>query len=1476
MIRSGSTRSKAAAVAVTAVIAAAALSFGTASAHAAVRTVTSESTLNSAVQTSSEGDTIELDKSIKLSEPLEIPEGKVLDIRGKTGKEKLTISLPSYSAALKSGTKAVVMVSGSVNVSDLIIDAEGHMRAMYIGGGGQVVLDSGAGVINGLAGKTETYGGAGIRMQGSSSSEKTGLVIRTGAYISGNKAEGSVREGISGIGVSAAKYADIQLDGGIIENNTDATSRNYMYFSNGGGIALAGTGTSLTINSGEIRNNTVKGSGGGISAEVTSEPVRIKGGTISSNTAYTSGGGIYAGASEVIMSGGSISGNSTQSNNTNASYAQGGGVYVSGRSSETSDEAVFRMSGGSITGNTAMTRAASNQNDPQNGQGGGIMTYGRFVMSGGSITGNSALSSKNLSGEAAAGGGISIGGGNYPGTAVISGGSITGNRAQNCGGGIYVNDRNLEQSMMSGDTEDIPQTPGAGNLEVSGSVTVKSNTGSGGDGNIYLTEDSLVTVADEIDSSSELRIGTEVTTAGTVIGTAAAGYDLSASDTRRLMSDDGRRIYSNHGSDIIVSEENDGKYQEISGAEIRGIEASYTYTGQTIRPEPEVVLNGKKLVAGTDYTLSYRMTGHDNVNVSSGDTVAIVRVIGSGAYSGTVKKEFRIAPADITAVQARKVSDRIYTGRPIEPKVRLFNGKTELEEGKDYTLDYSGNTDPGDSTAEITVTGKGNYTGKRSVCFTILPEAGAKLASSSSELVKLINDSSGTEEDPEAIYIMNDIEMSETLEIPERKYVKLSGGGENNAVTAVSRMDQLINVAGYLELADITLDAASKGRVMKITDTGYVRSGDGTVMTNGIRVSATDNKGGAIYSSGRFTAVGGKISSCTAGLGGALFNSSKGIADLSDIRIEDNTATIAGGGVYNEGSMTAGSGTEISRNKAKLANTGTASGAGGGIYTSGSTVCGNGSEISGNTAESTGAGIYSSGSTELKEGCSIADNTTSGTSSSRVRNCGGGIYISGGTVVMNGGSITGNRAVSKYVEKNGKGSLGNGGGVCVSNSSSGAEFVMNDGRISGNTASGSMKNGLFGNGGGIYVTGGRNNDNSEGYGSTPGRLTLNGGTVTSNRASGSGSGICVGNRETYAYNNGYSSASYKGAAECSMSGEVRVSDNHSSNLYLAEDTYIRLTGNLTSGAKNVGLTAEAGGTVTVASGRDYVPDDDDAGAFYPDAGLRTIKLDSSGNIRLKAVDLSDAGFEVETSGSEFVFTGSEIKPEVTVKGKDSSRLTEGRDYELEYSGTGISSKALVNVGEKTVTATGKGEYEGAIEAVYKVVPVSMRSVNVKFSTQVYTGRKLTPNPSSIKYGSYSLLKGSDYKAAYKNNVSAGAATVTISGRGNFSGTKTVSFNIRPKKMTAPKLKSLKKGQLKASWKKDSQATGYQIVAARNSRFTSGRKTVNVSGSRTVSKTVSGLKSGSRYYVRIRAYKTIKGVKYYGSYSSTVKIKVKSR
>lgn len=159
------------------------------------------------------------------------------------------------------------------------------------------------------------------------------------------------------------------------------------------------------------------------------------------------------------------------------------------------------------------------------------------------------------------------------------------------------------------------------------------------------------------------------------------------------------------------------------------------------------------------------------------------------------------------------------------------------------------------------------------------------------------------------------------------------------------------------------------------------------------------------------------------------------------------------------------------------------------------------------------------------------------------------------------------------------------------------------------------------------------------------------------------------------------------------------------------------------------------------------------------------------------------------------------------------------------------------------------------------------------SNKVFNNKQKKP-AVKVRVGGTLLKAGQDYTLTYKNNKKPGKATVVITGIGNYTGTKQVSFNITPKKTAVKKATSPKKGKIRLTWKRDSMATGYEIQCALNKSFKKGKKTVTVKKNKVTAKVINKCKSGKKYYVRIRSFKKIDGKKVYGPYSKKLTVKVK--
>lgn len=116
----------------------------------------------------------------------------------------------------------------------------------------------------------------------------------------------------------------------------------------------------------------------------------------------------------------------------------------------------------------------------------------------------------------------------------------------------------------------------------------------------------------------------------------------------------------------------------------------------------------------------------------------------------------------------------------------------------------------------------------------------------------------------------------------------------------------------------------------------------------------------------------------------------------------------------------------------------------------------------------------------------------------------------------------------------------------------------------------------------------------------------------------------------------------------------------------------------------------------------------------------------------------------------------------------------------------------------------------------------------------------------------------------------GIVKITISASGDdahAATTKVITIKVNPKKASIKSAKSKDKKQLTISWKRDSQVSGYEIQYSTDKNFKNA-KTVTVTKNKTTSKSINKLKSGKKYYIRVRSYKKFGKEKLNGSWSKT--------
>lgn len=146
------------------------------------------------------------------------------------------------------------------------------------------------------------------------------------------------------------------------------------------------------------------------------------------------------------------------------------------------------------------------------------------------------------------------------------------------------------------------------------------------------------------------------------------------------------------------------------------------------------------------------------------------------------------------------------------------------------------------------------------------------------------------------------------------------------------------------------------------------------------------------------------------------------------------------------------------------------------------------------------------------------------------------------------------------------------------------------------------------------------------------------------------------------------------------------------------------------------------------------------------------------------------------SQNRYEWTGTDgtYEPEVTSVKWGGTALTEDTDYTVSYENNTAAGTAYA-------VLTGLGNYDGTYRipfTIYQPVDLGTAATIDPIAPEIYTGTAREPEVT-VRVGNKVLTKGWDYSVAYSNNVNAGEATVTVTGRRDYTGTTTASFVVDP-------------------------------------------------------------------------------------------------
>lgn len=298
------------------------------------------------------------------------------------------------------------------------------------------------------------------------------------------------------------------------------------------------------------------------------------------------------------------------------------------------------------------------------------------------------------------------------------------------------------------------------------------------------------------------------------------------------------------------------------------------------------------------------------------------------------------------------------------------------------------------------------------------------------------------------------------------------------------------------------------------------------------------------------------------------------------------------------------------------------------------------------------------------------------------------------------------------------------------------------------------------------------------------------------------------------------------------------------------------------------ISSEGTGTVTFYKGNkiDFQNNSGDYDVSYTSdnkiskLGTNDFEIHGSGKNSLK-ISLENEGVKI---------TGDQLKDlKIT-----SNIVSDGEEKKLDISTSSdtvlIQEKDNGNL-EASVDKDGDGKFETPVESGNSKPTVVQKKITYVSnpSNAVYTGKSITKSVT-VKSGNTKLKAGQDYSISYSANKNCGKAKMVIKGKNNYTGTYTKYFYIYPKKVSLKKVTAGKKKATVTYKKASGNVSGYQI---RYSRYKSFKKS-KYKYTKKTKYSVQKLSRKKYYYIKVRAYKTVNGKKYYGAWSNYKKVKIK--
>lgn len=809
----------------------------------------------------------------------------------------------------------------------------------------------------------------------------------------------------------------------------------------------------------------------------------------------------------------------------------------------------------------------------------------------------------------------------------------------------------------------------------------------------------------------------------------------------------------------------------VTNCTVSGLTAK-TYTGKAQTQSITVKYRNKTLKNGKDYTVSYQN------NINAGTAYVIIK--GKGSYSGTVKRSFTIKPAIIyKQCTFYKIASQYYTGSQIKPVPKIKNGTTTLKNGTDFTLTYQNNVNKG--TAKVYIKGKGNYSGSCSLTFSITARPVSTLK----------------------------------ITVPSVTY---NGKAQKPAVTVKynnykfkNGTDYTLSYKNNTKIGTATVTVKGKGKL----------SGTKSVT---FKINAKPIKNAVITYNNSLTYNGSTLSpAVTVKYGNATLkkNTDYTVAYSNNVNAGTGTITITGKGIY-------GGSVKKTFTIKKLGISASAvSGTGNKVYTGssikpvpavkvGGRTLKNGTDFTVSyknntepgtaTLKVTGKGNYSGSVSKTFKITARAINDVEVTvpdtvftgeqvrpdvvvsygsyqfinNSDYTLSFKDNVNIGTASVVVTGKNhLSGSRTVTFPIEKADISSTE----IAVKNATFTGSAVKSvvDVRL-GNVT---LKEGTH------YTLSYKNNVNAgtaqvtiSGKGSLEGAVTKDFTIAKADisKASISASGTYApdgvkitinakfGNYTLKNSDYSFTAPTAAGEQMLTISGNGNFSGKATVKCNVAK-------ADIANAKSSLSLSTDGKGyTVTIIYDGVLLTQDKDYKVAVTESATGVSAVitgigNYGGTATISGISNELEAFEnaVVTIG-KVTYNGTAQLPSVTVK-IGSVTLKSGTDYIL-------SAYDNTNAGTATAVITGKGKYEGAEKKTqFKIAPAAISSASISCEDQIYTGQGVTAQPV-VTFNGKTLALGIDYYiSGYSNIVNVGTATVTVKGKGNFTGTAKGTFRI---------------------------------------------------------------------------------------------------